>query len=445
MLIRVKKGHNLNIAGQPGSDIEVLGKPDRVAVLPEHIPFIKPRLLISKWNRVKIGTPLFQDKRNPDILFLSPGSGVIESIKYGKRRVIKEIVIGLDENEKEESFQSLNASEVASVPRDKLVNLLIKGGGWPHIRSLPFRDIADPETMPPSVIVSLESLDSFMPSSEFYLAENEELFLFGLNILQRLSETVFVSSLKNLKLPDALKKTVTHTVSGKYPADDPGVMLYHIKKTPAENNAWYINGQDVLFIASLIKNGRYPVEKIYSVAGTGAPVKRFIKARIGAPVSQLDGQQDQSSVKLRYVAGGTLRGYALPRNSYMGLYESSLNIMPEGDEEEFFGFVRPGFKRQSYSRTFLSFFNKSTIDMSCNMHGELRACINCSTCETVCQVNIYPQFAFKCIEAGETEEALAHGLLDCVECGLCTYVCPSKIDLNQKFKDAKAAYYKEQA
>ncbi len=83
--------------------------------------------------------------------------------------------------------------------------------------------------------------------------------------------------------------------------------------------------------------------------------------------------------------------------------------------------------------------------MSCNMHGELRACINCGTCETVCQVDIHPQFAFKCIEADETEEALAHGLLDCVECGLCTYVCPSKIDLNQKFKDAKAAYYKERA
>ena len=445
MLIRVKKGHNLNIAGQPGSDIEVLGKPDRVAVLPERIPFIKPRLLVSKWNRIKIGTPLFEDKRNPDIIFLSPGSGIVESIKHGKRRVITEIVIGLDENESEESFEALSTTEVKTASRDKLITLLLKGGLWPLIRSLPFRDIAEPETIPPSIIVSLDSMDCFIPSSEFYLSENEDLFLFGLNILRRLTETVSVSAMDNLKLPDALKETVTHTVSGKYPADDPGVMLYHTKKTSKENNAWYINGQDVLLIASLIKNGRYPIEKLYAIAGSGAAVKRFVKARIGAPVSQLAGQQDPDTKKLRFVSGGTLRGYTVPYNSYMGLYESSLNLMPEGDEEEFFGFVRPGFKRQSYSKTFLSFFNKSAIDMSCNMHGELRACINCGTCETVCQVDICPQFAFKCIEADETEEALAHGLLDCVECGLCTYVCPSKIDLNQKFKDAKAAYYKERA
>jgi Na+-transporting NADH:ubiquinone oxidoreductase subunit A len=42
------------------------------------------------------------------------------------------------------------------------------------------------------------------------------------------------------------------------------------------------------------------------------------------------------------------------------------------------------------------------------------------------------------------EEALAHGLLDCVECGLCAYACPSKIDLSRIFREARETLYLEQ-
>ena len=58
-------------------------------------------------------------------------------------------------------------------------------------------------------------------------------------------------------------------------------------------------------------------------------------------------------------------------------------------------------------------------------------------------MDILPQFTLKCILAGEVEEALAHGLLDCVSCGLCTYVCPSKIDLRASLQQARDDYYKE--
>ncbi|MCK7515139.1 MAG: hypothetical protein MZV70_71435 [Desulfobacterales bacterium] len=35
------------------------------------------------------------------------------------------------------------------------------------------------------------------------------------------------------------------------------------------------------------------------------------------------------------------------------------------------------------------------------------------------------------------EESLAHGLLDCVECGLCSLVCPSKIELLKTLRQAR--------
>ncbi|MBW2564806.1 MAG: hypothetical protein JRE29_12380 [Deltaproteobacteria bacterium] len=52
--LHVKKGYDLKIAGKPSREVEVLEKPDRVAVLPEKIPFIKPRLKIKVDDQILI-------------------------------------------------------------------------------------------------------------------------------------------------------------------------------------------------------------------------------------------------------------------------------------------------------------------------------------------------------------------------------------------------------
>jgi Na+-transporting NADH:ubiquinone oxidoreductase subunit A len=128
----------------------------------------------------------------------------------------------------------------------------------------------------------------------------------------------------------------------------------------------------------------------------------------------------------------------------MGLFETALTVLPEGDTEELLGFARPGFKKPSHSRTFFSFFNRKPLESNCNRGGGLRACVNCGYCAEVCPVDILPQYTLKSIVADEVEESLQLGLLDCVECGLCSYVCPSKIEVKSILKKAKDAYYKEQ-
>ena len=97
--IRIRKGYDINIAGTPSCDVEKLEKPTRVALLPERIPFIKPRLKVKIDDQVNVGSPVFEDKRNPDFIFLSPGGGRISKIDYGPRRIIKEIIIAPDQDE----------------------------------------------------------------------------------------------------------------------------------------------------------------------------------------------------------------------------------------------------------------------------------------------------------------------------------------------------------
>jgi Na+-transporting NADH:ubiquinone oxidoreductase subunit A len=439
--IKVKKGYDLKIAGKPSQEVEERSAPTKVAYLPEKIPYIKPRLQVRVGDEVKLGSVLFEDKRNTDVKFRSPGGGKVADIQFGPRRVIQQIVIELDENEQAETFPAVSEADLAGMEREKLVEMIMNGGLWPILRELPFRDYAAPEYTPPIIIVGLNNLDPFNPEPDIYLQGKQELLKYGIKVLEKLAKKVSITA--GGKVSSEIQNQLTHHVSGAFPADDPGVLLYHTKTSPAENRSWFISGQDLLLLADLLKNGQYPTERTVVVGGSLVQRGKHIRTRLGAPLTYLtDGLGVEANA--RYVAGGLFRGSEIRKDAFMGLFETALTVLPEGDTEEFLGFARPGFKKPSHSKTFFSFFNRKPLESSCNRGGGLRACVNCGYCAEVCPVDILPQYTLRSIVADEVEESLQLGLLDCVECGLCTYVCPSKIELKSILKEAKDAYYKEQ-
>ena len=439
-----KKGYDLNITGNPLPETSPRKTPEFVALLPEKIPFVKPRLKIKEGSQVQIGSVIFEDKRNPAIKFLSPGSGVVTEIAFGPRRVIQKVIIQLDSEEQHVYFTPYTDTQLTEVSRASLVDAILAGGLWCLFRELPFGDIPDPETEPPSIIVSLDSREPFQPHPEVYLKGKEDLLSAGVKILRKLSTSVHVSIHQESDIPAGLTEDlVTHRLSGPYPAGDAGVLLYRIKKQPDENRAWHISGQDVLLLAELIKTGRYPLDRTVVLAGSMAHENLHVKTRLGAPLMHVAGELRDGPIKSRFIVGGIFTGYTAETDSYLGLYQTSLVILPEGDQREVFAFARPGFNKPSHSKSFLSTLNRSPFKVDCGMHGEERACVNCGYCDDVCAVDILPQFTMKCTLVDAVEEALAHGLLDCVSCGLCTFVCPSKIDLCAILRKAKEAYYKE--
>ena len=442
--IYLNKGFSPKIAGGPTSQCRRLHEPQRVGMAPYRIPFIKPRLLVKEGDTVSIGSPLFEDKRDPRIRFLSPGGGQIDRIVFGPRRVVQEIAITLEKKEPAKTFELPSFEQLETSERETLVSLMLEGGLWPHLRAFPFMDLASPDAIPPEILVRVGDDEPFGPSPGIYLTDREAFFRDGISLLLRLCENVAVHVIEDdVKLPVLPDSVAVRHFEGPYPTGNPGVQLYRTKTAPQQNTSWFIDGQDVIQIGKFFRTGQYPVSRVMTVGGSLAPAAVHLVTRAGAPLRALVANGAETPSAARVIAGGLFTGYSASVDSFMGFYQNAVNLIDEGDREEAFGFIRPGYNKPSYSTAFLSVFHRKPFPMDCGQHGEVRACVNCGICAKICPVDILPQFTLKCLVVDEVEEALAHGLLDCVECGLCTYACPSKIELREVLVSAKAHYYKE--
>jgi electron transport complex protein RnfC len=73
------------------------------------------------------------------------------------------------------------------------------------------------------------------------------------------------------------------------------------------------------------------------------------------------------------------------------------------------------------------------------------ACIRCSNCLDACPIFLNPSRLGMLARVSRYDEMLDYHLLDCFECGSCTYTCPSNIPLVQRFRVAKGMLREKQS
>ncbi len=441
--IHSKKGIDFKIQGRPGDQLIELGNPGQVAVTADKLPLSKARLQVKPGDRIACGGILLEDKKRPWLKFLSPAGGRISQINYGPRRVIKEIVIDLDEDEQYLDFDSFSRQRIETAGRQEVVDAIVAGGLWWALRCLPFRDVPEPDVVPPQILVGLTDKEPFAPRVGLVIRENQDLLRTGVAVLRKLAPKVVVyTHADSQEVLRTAGDLVNLVVRGRYPAGDPAAVVYRIKQSAAENRSWYIDYQDLLLVAELLTTGRFPTRRIFAVGGTRAPFRGHFKSRLGVPLKHLvDTEAIQPGSRL--IAGGILTGYSLEPEGFMGIFETGLAILPADRQPDFLALFRPGFNKPTNSRAFVSWMRSRDLEYDCGRQGPERACISCMYCADVCPVDILPQMLYKAILAQEVEEYLAHGLLDCVQCGLCSYVCPSKIELAATFRQAGTDYARQ--
>lgn len=73
------------------------------------------------------------------------------------------------------------------------------------------------------------------------------------------------------------------------------------------------------------------------------------------------------------------------------------------------------------------------------MKEEIGQCIRCGKCVRACQMHLMPALLAAYSEKGKYEECERLGVMSCVECGCCTYVCPGKVPIVQYIRNSKGA------
>lgn len=64
-------------------------------------------------------------------------------------------------------------------------------------------------------------------------------------------------------------------------------------------------------------------------------------------------------------------------------------------------------------------------------------CVNCGSCVNSCPTNLQPVLVNNALNARNKEALKKLNVRSCIECGLCSYVCTSKIDLTKKMRRSK--------
>jgi len=70
--------------------------------------------------------------------------------------------------------------------------------------------------------------------------------------------------------------------------------------------------------------------------------------------------------------------------------------------------------------------------------GNARPCVRCGKCVDVCPVYLLPLYLMDYTQKGMLQRAEEYHILDCIECGCCSYICPSRRPLVQAIRMGKA-------
>ena len=118
-MITIKKGLDLPIAGKPEQVIHNGNTVTEVALLGEEYVGMRPSMKVREGDVVKKGQVLFEDKKNPGVIFTAPASGTITAIHRGEKRVLQSVVIKVEGNEAL-SFDKYEAAELNTLSAEQV-------------------------------------------------------------------------------------------------------------------------------------------------------------------------------------------------------------------------------------------------------------------------------------------------------------------------------------
>ncbi len=437
-LIKIKKGLDIPIAGAPAPEIKDVPYMGPSAVYQE-IEGLKAKVVVAEGDTVQRGSPLFFDKKNPDLKFVSPLAGTVKQIERGARRALYRILIEPSANQSSVAFPQYAPEALLALDRDAILQSLLQSGLLRFIQQRPFSHIADPAVTPKAIFVNGMNTAPFTPDLNVAVAGAETAFQAGLNLLTRLTDGAVHLCLAPpgpdtaSALKDAQHVNI-HYFEGPHPAGNSSVHIHHIDPMLPDDKVWIVRGVDLIRIGQLFISGEYPRTKLITLAGPGVKedARAYYRVPVGMPLKDWLSDLIKAGEQ-RIINGDVLAGQAISIDEHMRSGATTVTVVPEGREQHFMGWLAPGINKLSASRTYLSgwFGHKRKWDLTTSANGSPRAMVLTGLYDQYMPMNVMVDFLVRAVLAHDTTEAIQLGILetDPEDFALCAYACPSKMDL----------------
>lgn len=432
-MYQIKRGLDLPINGQPNTDTIEYKKAQSVALVGFDYLGMKPTLAVAVGDTVKLGQPLFTDKKNPGVVYTSPAGGKVIAINRGYQRALQSIVIVPSAKEDAIKFDVPSIDKLDTLSAEHARSIVVDSGLWTCLRTRPFSKVPAPDSQPFALFVNSMDTNPLAVDPQVVIEPRSDDYVNGLKVVSKLVECpIHVCSNSNAQIIEpSINSVQYHQFSGKHPAGNVGTHMSFISPVGATRVNWHLNYQDVIAIGALFRTGVLDVTRVISFAGPQVTTPRLIETRIGADIESISSGECKDEDN-RYISGSVLSGRtATGAVAWLGRYHLQLSVIREDRDRHLFQYLSIGSNRFSALNIYISkLFSGRTYSFTSTTNGSERAMVPVGSYETVMPLNILATQLLRSLLVKDIEAASELGCLELDEedIALCTFVCPGKYE-----------------
>ncbi|MCP3849645.1 MAG: electron transport complex subunit RsxC [Gammaproteobacteria bacterium] len=360
----------------------------------------------------------------------APASGVIKEIELrptAKGPKTEAIIIKTwpGASQRAAFFDPVN---IPSLTHEQLIKAVqdtgmvgLGGAGFPtHVKlSVP------PEHTIDTLVVNGCECEPFLTTDHRLMLESPDKLLHGINILMNaLGAKKAIIGIEDNKM-DAIE-AINNQLSGyeqvevqavqtHYPQGSEKLLIKVLlnREVPSGGFPYQIgvvvqNIATITQLGELLPSNQGLIERVVTVTGTGIKKPGNYLVPLGTPIRFLLDHVGFSGTANHLILGGPM----------MGSTVASLDV--------------PITKPVSG----LLVFNEQSVE---KVADKVYPCIKCARCVDACPMHLNPSMLGQLAAKREYDQMMeTYNLMDCFECGCCSYVCPSNIPLVQYFRIAKS-------
>ena len=376
-------------------------------------------LLVKEGDQVFIGTKLAVCEERMTVPIYSSVSGIVKGVRKVMHASLKPVAhVVIEPDGKQERVQAFAPIDPDQASREELTAFMMNAGivgcgGACFPSYMKYRGVSGIEKL----IINAVECEPFITADYKMVQANVEEMLLGVRTMKRMAnakEALIAIKKSHPDLIDLVEKACAGkdgirvaVVPDVYPMGWERVLVRELmhkeyEKLPSEVGAVVNNATTAIAFARALTKGEPIGDKVVTVSGTAVREPVNVHVAVGTPVREIiEACGGYTCDEVKLIAGGPMMGKTIVNDQWV--IDRATNAITVLE-----------------SRPFDSI-----------------ACLRCGRGSDQCPAGLQPVRIAQAVKLKDSDAMRKRGAMDCIECGLCTYVCPSRIDVTENVRKAK--------